>query len=211
MEKSVDVWGAGTVRCLRVLWMLTELGVEYTHHPVGPRTGETQTDWFLALNPKHKVPVLRHGDHVLSESAAILNYLAEAFTLPDDFEQLDDPVARSTLNEWCFFIMTELDAHPLYIIRRHTDLSAIYGEAPVAVESAEEYFLDQIGALLKKFPRENRYLLGERMSTADILLSTCISWAAGCDIPLPDRLLGYQELLTARPAYREASRVCFPA
>jgi len=38
--------------------------------------------------------------------------------------------ARARLNEWCFFIIAELDAHSLYLIRRHDGLKHLYGEAP---------------------------------------------------------------------------------
>ena len=41
--------------------------------------------------------------------------------------------------------MTELDAQTLYIIRKHTDLKEIYGEAPNSLRTAKEGFLKQVG------------------------------------------------------------------
>ena len=61
--------------------------------------------------------------------------------------------ARAALNEWCYFVMTELDAGSLYIVRRHDGLAAIYGEAPVAVESAKTYFLHNLEAMTPKIGR----------------------------------------------------------
>ena len=72
VNDRVELWGAGTARTHRTLWMAHELGLDFRHVPIGPRTGETKEPAFLALNPRHKVPVLRHGDLVLTESAAIL-------------------------------------------------------------------------------------------------------------------------------------------
>lgn len=209
-NNDLALYGAGTGRSLRALWMLEELGLAYDHVPVGPRTGETMTEWFLKLNPKHKVPVLRHGGLVLSESAAIITYLSETFDPPAGFYVPGDPASRSRLNEWCFFIMTEMDAHSLYLVRRHTDLAHIYGEAPDAVASAKEYFLEQIKALLAKFPEDQAYLMGDQITVADILFSTCVEWAQGCGIRLPDRLGDYYRRLSERPAYRRAERACFP-
>jgi len=79
MAHDLTVWGVGTPRTMRVHWMLLELGLDYECHPIQSRTGETLTDEFRRLNPRHKIPVLRHGVFVLTESAAILQYLGETF------------------------------------------------------------------------------------------------------------------------------------
>lgn len=205
MESAeLAVWGKDSTRTLRVHWMLEEYGLDYEFIPIGARTGETLTQEFLKINPKHKVPVLRHGETLISESAAILLYLNEAFPAPEFFWVPTTPLERAHLNEWCFFIMTELDANPLYTIRRHTDLSHVYGEAPAAVSAAKEYFRDQIGALLQKFPADREYLAGDRISVADILLTTCLDWAGSCGLPLHDRLLSYRDGLGKRDAYIRA-------
>lgn len=209
-NEDITLWGIGTSRTMRAHWMLVELGLEYELHPIRSRTGETMTEAFLELNPKHKIPVLRHGRHVLSESAAIISYLSETFEAPDGFYVPDDAPGRSRLNEWCFFIMMELDAIALYVIRRHGDLSEIYGEAPRAVESARVYFDDQVGALVKKFDDGRDYLMAEGMSIADILLMTCLGYARMQDIAIPKPLVEYQQRLARRPAYRQAFRSNFP-
>ena len=63
--------------------MLLELGLEYEFHPIGSRTGETQTDEFMQLNPRHKIPVLQHESFVLTESAAIIQYLERDIGKPE--------------------------------------------------------------------------------------------------------------------------------
>ncbi len=72
--------------------MARELGLEFQHFPIGPRTGETKEPAFLALNPRHKVPMMRHGDLVLTESAAILIYMTERLAPPGHVFRTDDPV-----------------------------------------------------------------------------------------------------------------------
>jgi glutathione S-transferase len=79
MSHDLTVWGVGTPRTMRVHWMLLELGLDYECHPIQSRTGETLTDEFRRPNPRHKIPVLRHGALALTESAAILHYLSETF------------------------------------------------------------------------------------------------------------------------------------
>ena len=119
---------------MRAHWALHELGLSYERRPFGPRNGETQTAEFTKLNPSQKIPVLQDGDFTLAESAAIVTYLADTYgTSQDLVPQMPGTRERALYYQWCFSIMTELDAHTLYIIRKHTDLKEIYGEAPNAL------------------------------------------------------------------------------
>ncbi|NDZ17648.1 glutathione S-transferase family protein [Variovorax sp. WS11] len=207
---DLTLWGMGTVRNLRVHWMLAEMGLPYTFHAVHPRGGQTQDPEFLKLNPRHKVPVIRHGDLVLTESAAIIAYLSEAFDPPAGFHVPRDARGRAKLNEWSYFIMTEFDAHTLYVIRRHTTFKSLYGEAPVAVKAAEEYFLDQLFAITPLINAgEAQFLLGDKMSTADILLATCLDWAVEYEIEMPKPICEYHQRLINRAAYKEALKRAF--
>jgi glutathione S-transferase len=202
MAHDLTLYGIGTSRTMRAHWMLLELGLDYETRPIQSRTGETQRDDFLRLNPRHKIPVLRHNSFVLSESAAIVQYLSEAFPSANVFAP-DDANARAALNEWCYFIMTELDAGSLYIVRRHEGLPQIYGEAQTAVESAKTYFSHNLEAMAPRIAR-SPYLFGERLSAADILLMTCLDWAVISSIALPPNVSDYRRRIAARPAYLAA-------
>jgi glutathione S-transferase len=202
MAHDLTLWGIGTSRTMRAHWMLLELGLEYEFHPIQSRTGETKTDEFLRLNPRHKIPVLQHGSLVLSESAAIIQYLSETYATLGKVYVPGDAESRAVLNEWCYFIVSELDAGSLYVMRRHEGLRHTYGEAPAAVESARAYFVDNIEAMAPRIG--NPYLLGEQLSVADILLMTCLDWAAVSGIPLSETLSAYRRRLAQRPAYQAA-------
>ena len=97
--QKLVLWGAGTMRTHRTLWLAEELGLDYEHRPIGPRTGETKTDEFLAINPRHKVPAMVHGDICLTESAAIMTYMTETFPVPDHVYVPDDALGRARLLE----------------------------------------------------------------------------------------------------------------
>jgi glutathione S-transferase len=200
-DASLVLWGVGTTRAFRAHWMLAEMRLPYISHRIQSRTGETMTAEYLKLNPRHKIPTLQHGTLCMGESAAIVQYLCERFQTPADFYAPTDPAARAKINEWCYFVMNELDGHTLYVIRRHVGLKHIYGEAPEAVASAKIYFREQIQALESKFPTAGNYLFGEHLSIADMLLATCLDWAVGVDIPLPDPVMAYRERVNRRPAY----------
>ena len=75
-----EIWGIGTPRSFRPIWVCEELGLDYQHHAIGPRTGETQQPEFTALNRKQKIPFYRDERVSLSESLAICRYLAHNFS-----------------------------------------------------------------------------------------------------------------------------------
>lgn len=210
MSDRITVWGIGTARAMRVHWMLHESDLKYECRTIGARTGETQTPAYLSLNAKGKIPVFQHGGFTLSESVAIIRHIGRNFELPEGFFVPANCFEESRLEEWCAFIAMELDAHPLYTMRRHGDLKHIYGDAPEAVDSAREYFLKQLNAVVPPVLENNHYLMGDDFSVADILLTTCLDWAHGYDIPLPMVIMDYRQRVSLRPAYLSALKVCYP-
>ncbi len=201
---DLTLWGVGTPRTMRAHWMLIELGLDYEMRPITSRGGGTRTEEFLALNPRHKIPVLRHGDLVIAESAAIITYLSEAFAVPDGFFVPREPVRRAKLNEWCSFMMMELDALSLYVIRRHLDLADEFGAAPNVVEAAKDYFTEQTGALFEGAVADHDTVMAEGMTVADILLTTVVDSALRRAIAVPEYLVRYLRPMIERPAYRDA-------
>ena len=200
----VVLWGAGTMRTHRTLWLAEEMRLDYEHRPIGPRTGETKTDEFLAINPRHKIPAMVHGDIRLTESAAIMSYMTETFPVPDHVYVPDDALGRARLLEWCFFTMSELDANAIYSIRRHGDLVQEYGASPIAVRAAIEYFDHQLKRMKERIAGAGPFLMGERISIADILFMSCLDAAERYELALPEFLRDYRIRMRARPAYAES-------
>jgi glutathione S-transferase len=198
------LWGVGTSRTLRAHWALHELGLDYGCRPILPRTGETKSPEFTLLNPRQKIPLLQDGDFTIAESPAIAAYLSDTYGTAETALIPPDPRGRATWLEWCFYAATELDATSLYVMRRHGALKHVYGEAPVALESAAGYFAAQLRHAEQALQDGRRFLVGERFSTADILLTTCLTWAADYGVPVTPACLAYAERITSRPAYRAA-------
>lgn len=196
------LWGVRTGRTLRPHWMLHELGLEYEMRPIGSRTGETQTAEFSKLNPRQKIPLLQDGEITLAESAAIVTYLAETYGQEAGLIPAPGSATRAAYFEWCFFTMTELDAHTLYVIRRHTQLADSYGQAPNAVAAAREGFIKQAAVADQALQAKGPYILGDIFTGADILLATCLGWAQRLELPLTATLQNYLQHVTSRPAYR---------
>lgn len=199
------LWGATTTRTIRAHWALHELGLAYRCEPILPRSGQTKTERYTAVNPRQKVPALVDGDFTITESAAIITYLSTTYGTPDNILVPAAPRERARYDEWAYFIMAELDATSLYVVRRHLGLPGIYGEAPLAVTAALAYFQRQIGSVARTLDDGRPWLMGDRFTGADMLLTTCLTWATRLEQPLAESLLLFRDRATARPAYIAAS------
>lgn len=204
VDRKIVLWGTGTKRVLRAHWMLIELGLEYRCVPIRTRTTDMDRADFLALSPAKKLPALQDGDLVLTESAAIVTYLAERYArtgcqlIPTSIEQ------RARYFEWMSYICMEMDATSLYVLRRHEGLPAIYGDSPVASAAARQYFNRMCAAAANRISDPGQYLLGSTFSGVDIVMTTCLDWAIEYQLPLPKALIEYRGHLIERPAYRLA-------
>ena len=207
-ESDITVWGVVTVRTHRVHWALHELGLKYQTMPIQSRSGETKTETYTALNPKQKIPFLQDGGLCLSESPAIVAYLFRQYGEGCDLYRPDYAADKARIDEWNYFAMMELDAHTLYVIRRHEGLPEIYGAAPLAVASARDYCAQQLTAVADKIAAADPYLFGEQLSTADILLTSCLDWAQDYGISLDGGMQAYRARINARPAYDAAWKAC---
>ena len=197
------VWGAGTPRTLRAHWSMHELGLDYECRPIGSRNGGNVTPEYTLLNPSQKIPTVQDGHLVVSESAAIVNYLTSCYGAEKNMQPPADPAERVRYDMWCFFCMMELDADTMYIIRRHGDLHAIYGEAPNAVKAAKEIFAKQAETAMVRLGA-GPYAMGDSFTGADILLTTCLTGAQRREIVLPAPLKAYLSRTTSREAYQRA-------
>lgn len=202
-ESRMQIWGAGTTRTFRPIWVAEELGLNYELLPIGPRTGETQTQEYTTLNPKQKVPYFKDGRVRLSESVAISRYLIERYGDPATLLAPECIETRAKEDEWVCYLYGEIDETSLYVMRRHGDLKDIYGEAPAAVASAKTYAEKHL-AVVDQHIRDSEFVLGNRFGLADIVLVSCLDWASFYGIDLLDGLTSYKSRLGERPAYQRA-------
>lgn len=204
----LTIWGGASSRSMRAHWMAHELGLDYEAKLIGSRTGETQTDAFRRLNPKEKIPVLVEDDFVLTESAAIVTYLGDTFGKDTGLVPSAYTRERALYNQWSSFIQMELDAHTLYVLRKHQSLASIYGQAPAAVATALAGFHKQV-AVAEHALHSSDFLVGEQFTGADVMLTTTLKWAMAYEVELAPRLLEYTALHAARTAYKQAGRLNF--
>jgi len=192
----MKLYGFGPTRSLRALWALRELGVEFEFVPVNLVAGEHRHPDFLRLNPAGKVPMLVDGDIVLTESAAIVLYLAEKYRakglLPADLKE------RAQVYRWVMFAMTELE-QPLWRITRHTTLYPEDKRLPADVALASQEFV-AMAAVLDRHLEGRQFIVGDDITVADCVTAYLMDWANEQHL-LGDcpQLRAYLERMYARP------------
>lgn len=188
------VIGAGKTRTFRVLWLLEELGLDYEHIPAAPGSEEA-----MRHNPSGKVPALVVEGQDITDSTAILSFLAdrhEGFTYPCG------TIERAQQDSMTHFLLDEMDA-ALWTAARHSFVLAEEMRVPEVKDSlkweferAQVRFLDRMGA--------GPYAMGDRMTVPDIIACHCAGWAAAAKFPLLDEFKAYSKRLAERPAYQRA-------
>jgi glutathione S-transferase len=186
----------GPTRSIRVRWTLQELGVEFEPVTVNMLAGEHRRPEFLAVNPAGKLPALVDGDLVLTESVAIVLYLAEKYPekrlIPADLKQ------RAQHHRWLLFTTTELE-QPLWRIARHTNLYPEAVRLPGDVTIARREFAE-MAAVLEKHMQGRQFVAGDGATVADFVTGYTLDW--GNEYGLLDglpTLQAYMQRLYVRP------------
>lgn len=183
-------------RSIRARWTLQELGVEFEAITVNLPAGEHQKPEFLGINPAGKLPVLVDGDFVLTESVAIVLYLAEKYPhkhlLPTEIKQ------RAAVNRWLLFTVTELE-QPLWRIARHTFLYPEAERLPADIAIARREF-QQMAAVVEAHMQSRQFLVGDTVTVGDFVLAYTLDWGNEEQL-LNDcpSLLSYMQRMYARP------------
>jgi len=195
----MKLYGFPPTRSVRVLWTLRDLDVDFEFVNVDPSRGELRRPEFLAVNPAGKLPVLVDGDFVLTESVAIVLYLAEKYPekglLPAGLR------ARAEVNRWLLFCATELE-QPLWRITRHRLLYPPEQRLAAEIPIAREDFLD-MAAVLERHMEGRQFLVGDKATVADFVAAYTLDMASVMDkLELLDglpRLRAFMERMYERP------------
>jgi glutathione S-transferase len=196
MELEMKLYEFAPTRSIRARWTLQELGVDFEPITVNLVTGEHRRPEFLQINPAGKIPVLVDGDLVLTESIAIVMYLAEKYR--DRGFLPSDPLQMAQLNRWLLFTATELE-QPLWRITRHTAIYAEQDRLPGDVSLAGKEFR-AMAEIVERHMQQRQFLVGDSATVADFVLAYTLDW--GNELKLLHHcpgLLAYMEEMYARP------------
>ena len=157
---------------------------------------------FLALNPAGAVPVLQNGDWVLTQNAAILNYIADKF--PEAKLGGDgSPESRAEVNRWLAFVNSDL--HPAF---KPIFGSTSYLGDQAFIEKSQDNARKQLRGMFERADAQlagKDWLTGAR-SIVDPYLFVVTQWAkkTGVDLGGLDNLARFDAHMAADPGVQAA-------
>jgi glutathione S-transferase len=149
-----------------VRWMLEEVGQPYRTEILDYAT-TLKAPAYLAINPMGKVPALKHGDTVVTEAAAILAYLADAFPdaklAPPSGSRLRGPYYR-----WLFFGAGPIEAAAMvkafgFVVPEERKGMAGFGSMDDVLKTLEQAV-------------SQSYLVGDSFTAADLYIGSHLGW-----------------------------------
>lgn len=173
----LKIYGSAKSRARRTLWMAGELGLQYQHFPYAPRSPETRTPEFLAMNANARVPVIDDDGFILCESMAINFYLAKKHNSP---LYPADPKNLALALQWSLWETDRLDRQ-MTTWAQHTSMLPEAERNKALAEStwAEiEAALNVLEGALKK----QRWLAGTDFSVGDLNVAAAMFRALSMDL-----------------------------
>jgi glutathione S-transferase len=185
----------------RAVIALTEKGVSFERIDIDLAN---KPDWFLAISPLGKTPVLQVGDRAIFESAVILEYLEE--TQPKPLHP-DDALTRAEHRAWIEFGSTVLN-----------DIAGFYAAQDEAIFSAKIAQLQQRFARLESRVAASPWFGGESFSLVDAVFGPVFRYFDVFDdiadfgiLAGKPKLARWRNSLAARPSVRNAVGADYPA
>ncbi|MGW8137150.1 glutathione S-transferase family protein [Sphingomonas zeae] len=176
-------------------WMLEETGAAYA--TIVLDYGSTMiAPEYRAINPMMKVPAIMHMGQVVTETAAICAYLADAFP---DAELAPLSHERAGYYRWLFFAAGPLEAA---ITNRFMGITPTTEQQRMAGYGDFDRVVGVVDAAVAEHP----YIAGERFTAADVYLGAQLMWFTQFGlIPKTDAIMTYIGRLRDRPAHRRAT------
>ena len=179
-----------------VRWMLEECGADYDTVAVA-FGAEIKAPAYRAINPLGKVPALTHGDTILTETAAILTWLAERYPEKALIPEAGSD-ARGEYYRWlCFALHLEYAAvDRMRAIENSAELRTAIGYGD----------FDTAFAVLKARLQDRAHIVGEHFTALDLYYSGLLQWfiQRAQVLPADSVYLDYMNRHLARPAHQRA-------
>uniref|UniRef100_A0A1A8PWL6 glutathione transferase n=3 Tax=Nothobranchius TaxID=28779 RepID=A0A1A8PWL6_9TELE len=156
--------------CRAVYILLTCTKIPHKVHAVALRKGEHRTPEFTNMNLMQKVPVLVDSGFILTESDAILKYLATQYDVPEHWYPRQ-PQQRARVDEYTAWHHTNTRAHAAKVFILEVLLPRHMGSAvdKVALNNALSNLKNTLDKLESMFLRRQPFLCGDDITVADLL------------------------------------------
>jgi glutathione S-transferase len=199
----ITLYHCSDARSFRPLWTLEELGLEYELKmlPFPPRVRAKD---YLAINPLGTIPTLLDGETMMTESAAMIEYLIARYGPGDIGVGVDDPAYGAYLN---YLHQGEATlTFPQTLVLRYTRLEPPERRQPQVADDYAKWFLARLRAAIEPVVARQPFLLGERFTGADISVgyALLLAHSLGLADQFAPPITEYWRRLSARHGFQKA-------
>lgn len=169
----------------RVRLTAAVLGIELEEKKLDFAKGEHKNPEYLALNPNGAVPTLVDGEFVLTESRAIMQYLASK--KPESGLLPRDEAARADVTRWQFWDASHFSPH-LAALAFERLIKGMMGLGDPDAGKIEEALgnFRRFGAVLNQRLEGKQYVVGSALTLADLTLASSLMYAKQAEVPLAE-------------------------
>jgi glutathione S-transferase len=177
---------------------LIDAGADYTLRRVDFKSGEQRSPDFLAVNPKGRVPALVTPQGILTETPAILAYLAQ--TNPQANLAPTDPFSFARLQAFTAFLSSTL-----HVAHAHGPRGNRWTDDPAAIAALKSYVPTSVTAafkLVEDAMLQGPFVMGETYTIADPYLFTMSTWIEGDQVDTTQipRVMAHRQMMSKRPS-----------
>lgn len=199
----IELYHCADARSFRPLWALEELALPYRLHllPFPPRIRQPD---YLEENPLGTVPLLVDGATRMTESAAMLEYLA-ARAAPTPLAVAPDEAEYGAYLDWLHRGEATL-TFPQTIVLRYRHLEPAERRLPQAANDYAQWFLSRLRSVDRTLADGREWLVANRFTMADVSVGYALLLAGslGLDTKFPPAIAAFWQRCAARPAFHRA-------
>jgi glutathione S-transferase len=182
---------------------LEEAGAAYQTVRLDFRTDEQRKPEYLAINPKARVPALVTDDGVLTETPAILAFIAQSFPAAR-LAPLADPFAFARVQAFMSYLCSTV-----HVAHAHRMRGYRWVDDPAAIQAMQRKVPETVGASFALIEREmlaGPWVMGDTYTICDPYLFTLAQWleADGVDLARLPGVRSHRSRMSERPAVKRA-------
>ena len=185
--------------------VLEEVGAEYAGKRIDFATNQQRSPEYLEVNPKGRVPALVTDRGILTETPAMLVYVAQSFP-KTDLAPMDDPFLFAEIQSFNSWLCSHLHVAHAHRMRGYRwvdadDVSSIAAMQRKVPQSVGESF-----AMVEREMLKGAWMMGERYTICDPYLFTLAQWleADGVDPATIPRVIDHRRRMAERMTVKKA-------
>ncbi len=184
---------------------LEDAGAEFALKKIDFAKGEQRSPGYLEVNPKGRVPALVTPQGILTETPAMLVYVAQLFPKAG-LAPVEDPFAFAQVQSINSYLCSSLHVAHAHRMRGHRWVDAGDAAAIAAMQRKVPQSVGDCWALVEEHLFKGPWATGERYTISDPYLFTLAQWieADGVDIARFPKVAAHRARMAARPSVRKA-------